>query len=533
MSKRYNLVNIRTLLVEGFTAAELRDFCYDTPDFKPVYHQLAENAGKTEIVQKLLVHAEQKLLLDALLIWAEVQNPARYATYQPYFEDDLSSVQAGLVPGPVAETSPGGGTSPPPTNLDASTSSALQSSPPPLRIFLCHTAADKPAVRELYHRLRADGFQPWLDEEDLLPGQDWQLEIPKIVHTADVVVICLSHRSITKAGYVQKEIKFALDVADEQPEGRIFLIPLRLEPCDVPERLRRWHWVNLFDDRGYERLTRSLLVRVVEKTEAKPEPRSPISQSPSSQPQILTPTHPFEPEMILIPAGEFLMGSDPKKDEYARENEQPQHALSLPDYYMAKTPVTNTQYVAFVQASGYKPPEHWQNKQPPHGQENHPVVNVSWDDAVAYCRWLAKTTGKPYRLPGEAEWEKGARGTDGRIYPWGNEWDANRCNSSEGGKGDTTPVEAYPAGASPHGLLDMSGNVWEWCSTIWQAKAYPFQVQDEWTQVYLDRTNVFRVLRGGAFIYDVHYVRCAVRSRFSPRYRNNPYGFRVVVSPFS
>ncbi len=215
MSKRYNLVNIRTLLVEGFTAAELRDFCYDTPDFKPVYHQLAENAGKTEIVQKLLVHAEQKLLLDRLLAWAEAQNPTRYAAHQPYFEDDLSSVQAGLVPGPVAETSPGVGTSPPPTNLDASTSSALQPSPPPLRIFLCHTAADKPAVRDLYHRLRADGFGPWLDEEDLLPGQKWQREIPKVVTASDVVIVCLSNAALTKAGFVQEEIKFALDVAEQ------------------------------------------------------------------------------------------------------------------------------------------------------------------------------------------------------------------------------------------------------------------------------------------------------------------------------
>jgi hypothetical protein len=127
-----------------------------------------------------------------------------------------------------------------------------------LRIFLCHASNDKPAVRELYRRLREDGFAPWLDEENLFPGQDWQQEIPKAVRQSDIVIVCLSRNSITKAGYVQKEIKFALDVADEQPDGMIFLIPLKLEECDVPERLSRWHWVDQFDANGYTRLMRSL-----------------------------------------------------------------------------------------------------------------------------------------------------------------------------------------------------------------------------------------------------------------------------------
>jgi formylglycine-generating enzyme required for sulfatase activity len=128
----------------------------------------------------------------------------------------------------------------------------------PLRIFLCHSSGDKPAVRELYRRLKAAGFAPWLDEEDLLPGMDWQAEIPKTVRNSDEVIVCLSRGSINKAGYIQKEIKFALDVADEQPEGTIFLIPVKLEECDVPERLARWQWVNLYDEDGYRRLICSL-----------------------------------------------------------------------------------------------------------------------------------------------------------------------------------------------------------------------------------------------------------------------------------
>ena len=126
------------------------------------------------------------------------------------------------------------------------------------RPFLCHASADKPAVRALYRRLRDHGFDPWLDEENLVPGQDWQLEISKAVRSADVVLVCLSRLSASKEGFVQKEIKFALDAADEKPEGVVFIIPARLEDCEVPERLKRWQWVNLFEREGYNKLLRAL-----------------------------------------------------------------------------------------------------------------------------------------------------------------------------------------------------------------------------------------------------------------------------------
>src|SRR5580700_5251577 len=115
------------------------------------------------------------------------------------------------------------------------------------RVFLCHSSGDKDPVRDLYRRLRSDGFHPWLDEEDLLPGQDWSYEISKAIRSSVIVLVFLSKSSVSKAGFVQKEIKHALDVADEQPEGNIFLIPVKLEDCDVPARLGRWQWVNLFE----------------------------------------------------------------------------------------------------------------------------------------------------------------------------------------------------------------------------------------------------------------------------------------------
>lgn len=130
-----------------------------------------------------------------------------------------------------------------------------------LRVFLCHASGDKPAVIELYNRLTKDGVDVWLDKEKLIPGQNWQVEISKAVRNSDVVLVCLSSNSINKEGFVQKEIRFALDVADEKPDGTIFIIPTRLENCHVPERISKFHWVDLFEKDGYVQLLKALQIK--------------------------------------------------------------------------------------------------------------------------------------------------------------------------------------------------------------------------------------------------------------------------------
>jgi formylglycine-generating enzyme required for sulfatase activity len=251
---------------------------------------------------------------------------------------------------------------------------------------------------------------------------------------------------------------------------------------------------------------------------------------------------PFEPELVLIPAGEFLMGSDPQKDEDADDfDEQPQHRVYLPDYYMAKTPVTNAQYAAFVEAAGYTPPPEWTDRKPRQGEEDHPMVLANWYDALAYCKWLTQVTGRTYWLPSEAEWEKAARGTDGRIYPWGNEWDAQRCNSYESRNRNTTPVRAYPQGASPYGLLDMAGNVWEWTTSLWGHSTggrskpelqfgYPYDPKDGRENLEAG-DDMLRAVRGGSWRSKRFRVRCASRSADVPVGHDWGVGFRLVVSP--
>ena len=166
------------------------------------------------------------------------------------------------------------------------------------------------------------------------------------------------------------------------------------------------------------------------------------------------------------------------------------------------------------------------------------MVEVSWYDAKSYSQWLSQVTGKGYRLPSEAEWEKGARGSDGRIYPWGNWWDARRCNSKEGRQGNTTPVAAYPKGASPYGLLDMVGNVWEWTRSLWGQGVvrpeyrYPYRPTDG-RENLASGQEVLRGMRGGAFFYDLKNVRCACRDWSPSGFRHRVIGFRVVVLPAS
>ena len=133
--------------------------------------------------------------------------------------------------------------------------------PKALRVFLCHASGDKALVRNLYKSLKQDGFEPWLDEEDLVPGQDWEAEIRKAVRSSGVVLVCLSSRAVNKEGFVQKEIKFALDCADEKPPDTIFLIPVKLEECPVPDRLSRWHWVDLTEATGHDKLLVALRKR--------------------------------------------------------------------------------------------------------------------------------------------------------------------------------------------------------------------------------------------------------------------------------
>jgi len=255
--------------------------------------------------------------------------------------------------------------------------------------------------------------------------------------------------------------------------------------------------------------------------------------------------------MVYVPVGEFLMGSEGDPD--ADDDEYPQHTVYLDAFWIDRTEVTNVQFAAFLNQQGNQPEGGvtWLDLEdeecliervgdgfrPKSGYADHPVIEVSWYGASAYCQWAGK------RLPTEAEWEKAARGTDGRIYPWGNEFDCHRANLDDetelddyvvpGGEGcdgfpGTAPVGSFRDGASSYGALDMAGNVWEWVADWYDADFYSRSPDRNPTG---PSSGDHRVLRGGSWSNPRPRARCADRYGRNPGPRYGRNGFRCCVGP--
>jgi formylglycine-generating enzyme required for sulfatase activity len=358
----------------------------------------------------------------------------------------------------------------------------------------------------------------------------------------------------------------AEDPFDRYENAKEMLAALQAGPNQVAEARR------LAEEAGRRRLTeeaeiqrqvaeaeRRRLAEEAERHRQVEEEKRKLAAQPSS---------PISFDWITIPAGTFIMGSSKEQVEAVIAEaskgsyvgtfkkswitcELPQHKVYVPEFLMARVPVTVAQSRAFVAATGYMTTaeengtaysyvdKKWDwvigaDWRQPYGpgssvemKIHHPVTCVSWRDAMAFCVWARVC------LPSETEWEKAARGTDGRIWPWGNEKpEKSRCNFNWS-VGDTTPVGNYPRGASAYGLLDMAGNVWEWTSTRWGGTdwenpgfRYPYVGDDGREDL---KANDSRVIRGGAFGNLGTYVRCVIRDWFAEDSRNNYMGFRVVA----
>jgi len=256
------------------------------------------------------------------------------------------------------------------------------------------------------------------------------------------------------------------------------------------------------------------------------------------------------PEAVRIPAGEFVMGADD-----GDEDERPSHSVAVDEFHLAVHPVTNREYARFVRASGHRTPAIyelpvvvtaggrdrerafrqlaapyvWADTEPPPERADHPVTLVRFDDALAYCAWLAAQTGQPIRLPTEAEWEKAARGgLGGRPYPWGDDLDSSRANylpdPSLKAMHGSQPVRAYPP--NPYGLYGMAGNVWEWVAD-WYDPAYYAASPPQNPQG--PPSGRLRVVRGGGWLSaDPHHLRCSHRHKVPPDTYSYGIGFRVA-----
>ena len=227
----------------------------------------------------------------------------------------------------------------------------------------------------------------------------------------------------------------------------------------------------------------------------------------------------IELQLVPVYAGRFLMGSK-ETDQNALPDEKPLHEVVLADYWIGKNPVTVSQYARFVEVSGYK----YQFKQNLTSKANHPMAGLTWEDAQAFCAWIGG------RLPTEAEWEKAARGTDGRTYPWGDKWFTNNANTDELGIEGTSPIFLCPKGVSPYGCLDMSGNVWEWCSD-WYAKNYYKRSPSVSPQG--PEKGFYRVIRGGSWANLPKDCRITRRGAYIGNAQNFDVGFRIVYTQIS
>ncbi|MEO5327302.1 MAG: SUMF1/EgtB/PvdO family nonheme iron enzyme [Magnetococcus sp. THC-1_WYH] len=230
--------------------------------------------------------------------------------------------------------------------------------------------------------------------------------------------------------------------------------------------------------------------------------------------------------LLPVPGGIFTMG-----DNNGDDVEKPEHRVKLSPFLLAETPVTNQQYGIFLKATKRKEPGYWRNQR--FSDPEQPVVGVDWDDAMAFCAWLSKESGRPILLPSEAQWEYAARGSDGRVYPWGDNDPTKElaCFGLDRHKGKPELVGQYPAGRGPFGHLDLAGNVWEWCRDIWDEKAYEKRTGAVPIQnpVVSEGNRGWHPIRGGSWDVAADHLRAARRGRYLAGLRFDVLGFRVAA----
>ncbi|WP_420642829.1 SUMF1/EgtB/PvdO family nonheme iron enzyme [Candidatus Leptofilum sp.] len=477
----YDRRQLNEFIIKHFTDEELRILC--AVEFRSVYHDFSDGWGKKRKVLELIGWCERNAQEDKLLtiLQRERSRPFRAAFGR-------TNVQTEIVTVPVGQRNP-------------------------RQIFISHAHQDAELAQRLAADLRDNGWQTWIAPDSIHPGEQWVEAINRGLEESGIFIVLLTPEAV-RSKWVKRETNVALSL---EHEGELTFYPLDVKSCRPPALWRGYQFVPFQNDylTDVARLLRLLAGEEIAsqpaqpKVEAKPAPvktekpkPSParIDVQPREKPQILIPTPPdirVHPntgkEMIRIPAGDFLYG----------EKKERRH---LPEFWIAKTPVTNEEYARFVAATGHNPPSHWDDAKSPFPKiADHPVVYVSWHDAEAYANWAS------CQLPTEEEWEKAARGIDGREYPWGNDWQEKHCNSKEAGIGTTSPVEQFsPQGDSPYSCVDMSGNVWEWTAS-------KYRKDKDWM-----------CLRGGAFLNDQWLSRAAYRGINDPGLRDYAVGFRVA-----
>jgi len=456
-----------------------------------------------------------------------------------------------------------------------------------VQIFIIYAREDQEKAKEIYRRLARTGYKPWLDEEDLLPGQNFRLVIERSLTASDFVIICLSQASVAKRSLFQWEIKQAMDKLGEMLPEDIFIIPARLDECDVPAELQDRHWVDLFEERGWEKLFKALDHELRKRGKTPPpqtaresEPPKPVKARPmwlarfaglipasrrarviiaavaasvlftvvcvsllllndkpannistsGVQPKV-SETNDFTEdlgngvklEMVNLQGGEFTMGSD--EGEF---DERPRHKVKVSPFAIGKYEVTQGQWKALM---GVNPSRFNQS-------DESPVENVSWNMVQDFIRRLNdKISNGTYRLPTEAEWEYAARAGSQSRYSFGDNADELRNYAwfFDNSGYQMQARRTHPVGRlqlNAFGLFDMHGNVWEWCSD-WYSSSYYAECEQKGTVIDPQGpiTGSGRVIRGGGWRNVAVACRSAIRDGGAPDFRHGYLGFRLERGP--
>jgi formylglycine-generating enzyme required for sulfatase activity len=394
---------------------------------------------------------------------------------------------------------------------------------PATRLFVSHSTQDNDWCRPFIAAMKnADpSLDIWYDEYGLSGGTEWVQTLQKELQARDVVVLILSPEALASQ-WVGEEIQLAIAT-------RKSLLPVMHKPTNISGFLLTRQWVDVVglapEDAARKVLT-ALNSPVVFPDAAPPKqivPAPEIVPQPFGQMgfvgRIIDGVQVITPPLCDVAAGPFLRGSDAKRDPEATDAEIPMRTVDLPAFKIGRYPVTVVEYACAVRAGAMREPRDWATiSQRPY----HPITNVSWRDAIAYAAWLTKVTGEHWRPPTEDEWEKAARGTDGRIYPWGDQFDPRRANTNKGGPGEPTAVGMYPMGVSPFGALDMAGNVQEWCGLTPDSPLLRPNAMGE-------PGKSVGYLAGGSYDDAPSTARCAYRGQLFMGERSDEIGMRLVL----
>ncbi len=387
--------------------------------------------------------------------------------------------------------------------------------------------------------LESEGITYWIDHQYIDAGDKFSREIKKAMTTSKVMILIVSSNA-DKSDWVDREVHYALNI-------KLNIIPFCIrEPCpeeDLEFLLSNRDWIYSSTTPSKNHLNRLIKavrrhlpkepekpaksIKIKEQAEEVKKEIKELEEMPKDVSDVASKGIKVEKNkkglweayyqdgivMVYIPPGEFTMGSD----DY--DNEKPPHNVFLDGYWMGKYEVTFDQYDKYCGETNQEEPQDigW-------GRGKRPVINVSWHDAAAYCDWLSKKIGLKFKLPTEAQWEKAARGEDGRRYPWGKREPDGKLANFDLSIGKTSPVGSYLQGASPFGMLDMAGNVWEWCADWFNEDYYK---NSPHKNPMGPKSGSYRVLRGGGWLNSARYIRCAYRVGYHPSYRLYFVGFRL------